>query len=353
MGKATTLPDGVKKAQVVLTTYDEATDTTKVVTREGKNWFSSYGSNWSEKDPAEGHAPKYDPAQEEQNDPETDTGEDETTPDEDDPKEGEGQENENVAEGRLADEDDAPTVDEPEKKPAPPKSEAELKAEAAASKAANQRTAMAQKIAAAEGDPNAGKQNELLNRQARLQGEGVTNQAPVDGGPGGGGAARTLTEREIELLEGSEANKEKRKDARAEKIENAPGIDNTLPEEAAEELAALKEENSKLRLELRRKNAMIDKQQVALRGKFEGRVADADDEEGAGSVGPGKNSPAHLAPQPMAGVYPHNTDQIPTVDEINARNGQPERSPRPAVRGSKQRDEQGYPIVPPEQKTEL
>jgi len=324
MGKATTLPDGVKKAQVVLTTYDEATDTTKVVTREGKNWFSRYGSNWSEEDPNGGHKPVYDPAQEEQDDPE------------DDPREGEGQENENVAEGRAADEDDEPTVDDPEKEPAPPKSEAELKAEAAASKAANQRTAMAQKIAAAEGDPNAGKQNELLNRQARLQGEGVTNQAPVDGGPGGGGASRTLTEREIELLEGSEAAKEKRQTERQDAIANAPGVDNTLPPEGEAELATLRAEVTKLKGKILQKDAMIAKMQVYMRGKFEGHEVDPDE-------------PAHVAPSPMAGVYPHNTDEMPTIDEINARNGQPERSPRPEVRGSKQRDAQGYPIVPPPQ----
>jgi hypothetical protein len=323
MGKATTLPDGVKKAQVVLTTYDEATDTTKVVTREGKNWFSRYGSNWKEEEPDAGHAPKYDPAQEEQ----------------DDPEEGEGQKNENEAEGRAADEDDAPTVDDPEKEPAPPKTEAELKAEAAASKAANQRTAMAQKIAAAEGDPNAGKQNELLNRQARLQGEGVTNQAPVDGGPGGGGAARTLTEREIELLEGSEAAKEKRQAERADAIANAPGIDNTLPPEGEAELATLRAEVTKLKGKILQKDAMIAKMQVYMRGKFEGVDVDPDER-------------AHLAPSPMAGVYPHNTDEMPTIDEINARNGQPERSPRPEARGSKQRDAQGYPIVPPSQSTD-
>jgi len=336
MGKATTLPDGVKKSQVVLTTYDEDTDTTKVVTRDGKNYFSKYGSNWSEEDPnGGGHAPKYDPAQEENIDPE---------------QEGEGEENENVAEGRAPDQDDddaqadAQTgVDEPEAKPVPPKSEAELKAEAAASKAANARTAAAQKIAASEGGP-VNDENELLNRQARLAGEGVTNQAPVDGGPGGT-AKRTLTKREIELLEGSEAAKAARQAAR-------PGIDNELPPEGSElpgkpnepplggslalaekdeEIAALKSEIGKLKQDLMQKNAMVAKYQVAMRGKFEGPPMD-------------ESAPSYIAPSPMAGAYPHNTSEMPTVDEINARNGQPESAPR-TLSNSKRRDAQGYPIA--------
>jgi hypothetical protein len=361
MAKATGLPEGVKKAQVVLNTYDEDTDITKVVTRDGKHYYSKAGDDWSEEDPNNGDGPKYDAAQEEYDDPE---------------QEGEGQRNENVAEGRAEDEDDD---DATGAKPAPPKTQAQLKAEAAENKAANLRTQAAQKLAAAEGSPEATTQNALLNRQARLAGEKVTDQHPVDSGPGGSGGIRTLSQREIEILEGSEKAKAARQEAR-------PGIDQGLPEtpegeepplggkppepplggslsdeqgrayarimddtRAREEMDALKKEVADLKLEVRRKNAMIDKQQVALRGKFEGRSADDDDDD---DDGPGKNSPAHLAPQPMAGVYPHNTDQIPTVDEINARNGQPERSPRPEVRGSKQRDEQGYPIVPPPQPTD-
>jgi len=257
MGKATTLPNDVKKTQVVLTTYDEETDTTKVVTRDGKNWYSKYGSNWSEEDPNKGHTPKYDPAQEEYDEPEASIREE-------------------VIEGE--EEEEAP----------PPKTEAELKAEAAASKAANVRTAAAQKKAASEGGPQ-NKQNELLNRQARLAGEGVTNQAPIDGGPGGSGGIRTLTEREIEILEESEEGAEARKAERQEAIAAAPGIDNTLPDAEAEaEVAGLKEEVARLRKELQQKNIMVAKQQVAMAGKSEGVPVD-------------DSAPVFIAPSPMAG----------------------------------------------------
>jgi len=315
MAKATTLPNDLKKSQVVLNTYDEASDTTKVVTRDGVHWYSKSGGEWTERDPNNG-GPLYDPAQEEQNDPEA----------------------------MIREEQD---VLEGEEEEPPAKTEAELKAEAAANKAAKARTVAAQAIAASEGSGEASKQNNLLNRQARLAGEGVTSSHVVDSGPGGSGGIRTLTEREIEILEGSEAAKAARKDERPTVDTGGPVVDEEGRAHARimddtkqrDEIAALKAEIAKLQSDLRQKNNMVLKQQVALRGSKEGPPVD-------------ESAPVFLAPSPMAGVYPHNTDEMPTVDQINARNGQPERSPRPAVRGSKQRDEQGYPIVPPEQKTD-